>query len=131
MRRRIAQHQPGAAPVPDTEPICSGPSSAASLAIAGARSAVIHPKSHPASGLSLSSRNPRHDLIQVGCVGSRACLRQWGAGEAYRDDGGYRYGLVHPTSYGQKTFCAVETTQVPSARLTSLPIAVTSSTTCM
>ena len=37
--------------------ICSGPSSAASLAIAGARSAVIHPKSVAVSGSSLSSRS--------------------------------------------------------------------------
>src|SRR6476646_10105084 len=37
--------------------ICSGPSSAASLAIAGARSAVIHPKSVAVSGLSLSLRS--------------------------------------------------------------------------
>ena len=37
--------------------ICSGPSSAASLAIAGARSAVIHPKSVAVSGSSLSLRS--------------------------------------------------------------------------
>lgn len=36
--------------------ICSGPSSAASAAIAGARKAVIHPKLMVVSGVSLSSR---------------------------------------------------------------------------
>ncbi|WP_204810182.1 hypothetical protein [Mycobacterium riyadhense] len=37
--------------------ICSGPCSAASVAISGARSAVIHPKAVAVSGLSLSLRS--------------------------------------------------------------------------